>query len=100
MPRKTDIHEKAERLRTFLAHNRRVPGYNEMLKLFGYRSKNAVHCLLKKLEEHGYITKTGGKISPGGKLSGAIRVLGTVQAGFPSPAEEELIDTKVTPSLF
>jgi repressor LexA len=64
-----------------------------MLELFGYNSKNAVHGLLLKLAEAGYIAKDeGGKISPTHKLTGAIRVLGTVKAGFPSPAEEELAD--------
>jgi SOS regulatory protein LexA len=93
MPRKTDIREKAARLRMFLTREKRLPGYNEMLKLFDYSSKNAVHGLLLKLAQHGYITKRKRKISPTGKLTGCIRLLGTVQAGFPSPAEEELIDT-------
>jgi repressor LexA len=70
-----------------------MPGYNEMLKLFGYRSKQAVHSLLLKLDELGYVTKTGRKIAFTDKLVGNIRLLGTVQAGFPSPAEEELLDT-------
>ena len=33
-----------------------------------------------------------GKLIPK-KLFGQIKILGTIQAGFPSPAEEELIDT-------
>jgi len=49
MPRKTDIREKVTRLRVFLARERRMPGYNEMLALFEYRSKNAVHGLLARL---------------------------------------------------
>lgn len=94
MPRTMDLQKKVHSLRAFYAAERRVPGYNEMLHLFGYRSKNAVFGLLRKLEEHGYIRKTGtGKITPTGKLIGTIRLLGAVPAGFPSPAEEELIDT-------
>jgi repressor LexA len=88
-----NIREKAHRLRQFCSAERRAPGYNEMLELFDYRSKNAVYGLLRKLEEHGYITKSRGKIAPTGKLTGNIRLLGAVQAGFPSPAEEELLDT-------
>jgi repressor LexA len=65
-----------------------------MLKLFGYRSKNAVYGLLRKLESLGYIHKSAdGKIAYTEKLIGSIKLLGTVQAGFPSPAEEELVDT-------
>ncbi|MBN1270189.1 MAG: hypothetical protein JXB04_11420, partial [Kiritimatiellae bacterium] len=94
MPRKLNIHEKVGRLREFLRAERRMPGYNEMLGLFGYRSKNAVHGLLRKLEELGYLRKgPGGKVAATEKLIGSIRLLGAVQAGFPSPAEEELVDT-------
>jgi len=93
MPRKTDLDEKVARLREFVTREKRLPGYNEMLRIFNYRSKNAVYGLLKKLETNGYITKKKGKLSFTGKLIGSIRLLGTVQAGFPSPAEEELIDT-------
>ena len=93
MPRKTDIAAKVSRLREFVLREKRMPGYSEMLTLFGYRSKQAVHSLLLKLDELGYVTKTGRKIAFTDKLIGNIRLLGTVQAGFPSPAEEELLDT-------
>lgn len=93
MPRITNIREKVGRLRSFVLKHKRLPGYREMLKLFSYRSKNAVHGLLLKLVDHGYIEKERGRISFTGKLTGSIRILGSVQAGFPSPAEEELLDT-------
>lgn len=93
MPRKIDLQKKAVHLRRFFLAEGRVPGYNEMLALFNYRSKNAVYQLLKRLEQRGYIRKKHGKISPTMLISGAIRMLGAVQAGFPSPAEEELRDT-------
>jgi len=89
----TDIQEKIRNLRKFYARERRVPGYNEMLDLFAYKSKNAVFGLIKKLDALGYLQKQGRKIAFTGKLTGNIKLLGTVQAGFPSPAEEELIDT-------
>jgi len=93
MPRKTNLQEKISKLRIFVGREKRMPGYNEMLKLFGYRSKNAVFGLVQRLHEQGYISKTGRKIAPTGKLVGAVRLLGAVPAGFPSPAEEELLDT-------
>ena len=87
-------HERVTRLRTFIETHRRMPGYNEMFGLFGYRSKNAIHRFILKLHDLGYVVKEqGGKFSPTDKLMGRVRLLGTVQAGFPSPAEEELIDT-------
>ena len=93
MPRQTDLADKIGQLRKFFRLERRVPGYQEMLELFEYRSKNAVHGLLKKLEGLGYLQKgRGGKISFTRKLTGTIKLLGAVQAGFPSPAEEELMD--------
>ena len=93
MPRKLNLNEKVARLRAFYARKRRAPGYNEMLKLFDYRSKNAVFGLLRRLQEEGYITKSNGKIALTGRLTGDIKLLGAISAGFPSPAEEELIDT-------
>ncbi|HBA84449.1 MAG TPA: repressor LexA [Verrucomicrobia bacterium] len=93
MPRKIELEEKVRKLREFFQQERRIPGYAEMLELFGYRSKNAVFGLLKKLEELGYIVRSGHKLAPTGKLTGSVRLLGSVQAGFPSPAEEELADT-------
>lgn len=93
MPRKLDIADKIARLRDFHRHEDRVPGYAEMLELLGYRSKNAVHGLLRKLEELGYVRKgRGGKLSFTRRLTGSIKILGSVAAGFPSPAEEELVD--------
>jgi SOS regulatory protein LexA len=92
MPRKLNVKAKVDKLRAFLARENRMPGYTEMLSLFGYRSKNAVYGLLARLRELGYITKARGKIAPTARLTGGIRMLGAVQAGFPSPAEEELVD--------
>lgn len=93
MPRKTNIVEKVGKLRAFLADHKRMPGYNEMLKLFDYRSKNAVFGLLRRLQKLGYVTLHRGKPAFTGKLLGTVRLLGSVQAGFPTPAEEELVDT-------
>ena len=93
MGRVVNIEKKAHALREFFLNQHRLPGYNEMLQLFGYRSKNAVHGLLRKLEAHGDITISGGKIALTSMHPHSIRLLGSVQAGFPSPAEEELLDT-------
>ena len=93
MPRVMDVKGHAAKMRDFMQREGRLPAYAEMLTLFGYRSRNAVFGALRKLEEHGFIEKRGGKILPTTLLSGGVRLLGTVQAGFPSPAEEELADT-------
>jgi len=70
-----------------------MPSYAEMMKLYGYRSKAAVFYLVRKFISDGVITKDkNGRLIPK-NLYGNISVLGYVEAGFPSPAEEELIDT-------
>ena len=67
-----------------------MPGYTEMLDLFEYRSKNAVYKLLNRLQELDIIYKEeNGKIVPGPKLTGSVQLLGSVKAGFPTPAEEQ-----------
>lgn len=93
MPRHTDIPAKVAKLRAFVMRHKRLPGYNEMLRLFRYKSKNAVHGLLLRLGKLGYVSKDKGRTAFTEKLTGTTRLLGTVQAGFPSPAEEELLDT-------
>ena len=93
MPRKLDLADRLAKLRAFYRRERRVPGYAEMLELFGYRSKNAVYRLVVRLEELGYLQRNErGKIAFTRRLTGSIRILGAVAAGFPSPAEEELVD--------
>ena len=77
MPRALDIKDRIAKLRHFYWQEGRVPGYAEMLKLFGYQSKNAVFGLLKKLADYGYIRKSGGKIAFTSKLVGTVKLLGT-----------------------
>jgi repressor LexA len=70
-----------------------MPSYAEIVKLLGFRSKNAAYQLVNRLIEQGLVSrdKTGRIIH--GRIFDEVRVLGTVKAGFPSPAEEELTDT-------
>lgn len=93
MPRVLDLDDKVRRLRGFYRREGRAPGYNEMLKLFGYASKNAVFGLLRRLQREGFVVKRNRKIALTPKLTAGLRLLGAVQAGFPSPAEEELADS-------
>lgn len=94
MPRVMDIRGHVAKMREFLHRERRMPLYGELLPLFGYRSRNAVFGALRKMEELGFITKNrNGRIRATALLAGRLRRLGRVQAGFPSPAEEELADT-------
>ncbi|PIR82492.1 LexA family transcriptional repressor [Candidatus Kaiserbacteria bacterium CG10_big_fil_rev_8_21_14_0_10_59_10] len=83
--------EYKQRVVAFYRRHGRMPGYRELMEMTGYRSKNAVFKLIGKLVDEGVLKKDArGRLSPG-KFGGA-RVLGVVEAGFPSPAEEELLD--------
>ena len=83
----------AEDISGFYRRNRRMPSYSEMLKVFGLRSKNAVFKRVASLVKEGVLDKDrSGRIIPK-RLTAPARLLGSVAAGFPSPAEEELADT-------
>lgn len=78
---------------SFYKSNRRMPTYAELGRLLGFSSKNAVYKVVQKLKQEKVLGQdSSGRLIPE-KLFGEIRVLGLVEAGFPSPAEEELADT-------
>lgn len=66
-----------------------MPSYSEMLTLFGLASKNAIHKIVKKLEDQGYLNRLSGKLAPA-KAFFQAPLLGNVKAGFPTGAEEDL----------
>lgn len=69
-----------------------MPSYREILGITGLKSKNSVHKIIKKMIDAGLIEQDEhGKIIP--KRIREVKILGVVEAGFPSPAEEELVDT-------
>ena len=70
-----------------------MPNYQEIMDLVGFKSKNAVYKLIDKLIDEGVVTKDAkGKLSPT-KMIGEIPLLGLVEAGFPTTAEEEVLET-------
>jgi repressor LexA len=80
-------------IRKFHRDTGRMPSYSEISGLTGLRSKNAVFKFVGKLEKLKVLERDGkGKLIPLA-IANAVKVLGTVEAGFPSPAEEELVDT-------
>ena len=69
-----------------------MPSFSELARLWNLKSKSTVHYRLQKLVDEGVVRKDKtGRIVPHALFGGA-RVLGVVEAGFPSPAEEELLD--------
>ena len=90
MGRVMNVKDKVDFLREFWAKERRIPSYSEMMKAFGYRSKNAVACAVNRLAALGYLSKDEqGHVSVLPKLTGAVRVLGSVAAGFPVDEEQQ-----------
>ncbi len=88
-----DPKKSLKKISEFFEEKRRMPSYREIADLVGFKSKNAAVKLVQKLLETGFLEKDrGGKLLPGPLMTG-IPLLGTVEAGFPSAAEEELIDT-------
>lgn len=77
----------------FYKIHRRLPSYREFMALASLKSTNAVHKIVAKLEEEGFIRRDAkGHLAPGRRFLG-MPLLGDIAAGFPSPAEEELCDT-------
>ena len=74
-----NLEAKVTALRVFYRRERRLPGYNEMLEIFGYHSKNAVYKLLLRMVEAGYLIKRGHKIAAAPRLD-----------------DEQLLDVKQT----
>lgn len=85
--------ETRNKIIRFFKDMKRMPSYRELADIAGYKSKNAAYKLVSRLEDAGFLSRdTEGKLLPG-PLFNEVRVLGSVQAGFPTDAEEELIDT-------
>lgn len=81
------------KIRRFYHTHKRMPSYREIMALTGLKSLNSVFRLIQKMISLNLVSKDAkGKIIPG-KSFYEIPLLGLVEAGFPSPSEEELVDT-------
>mgnify|MGYP001211634092 CR=1 FL=1 len=77
----------------FYQSKKRMPSYSEMMKIFGFKSKNAVYRLVNKMIDADLVKKDStGKLIPN-KIFGELPMLGLVKAGLPSFAEEQVLDT-------
>ncbi len=81
-----------DKLESFYSENKRMPTYSEMMKLFSFKSKNAVFRVVEKLIEAGMVAKDHlGRLIPTTAF-GEVPMLGLVTAGLPATVEEELLD--------
>jgi len=93
MQKRMDIKKCAWQIRDFYTAHKRMPSYAELLAVFGLKSKNAVSKRVHSLVNKGFLQKDAqGRLIPK-KILHPLKVLGAITAGFPSPAEEELVDT-------
>lgn len=85
--------EYKQKIIDFSIRHKRMPGYKEIMTLTGFKSKNAVYKLINKLVELGIVSKDSqGKITLV-RNAEEIPLLGLVEAGFPTLAEESELDT-------
>ena len=84
------------KLESFYTQNKRMPTYSEMMKLFSFKSKNAVFKVVEKLLEAGLVAKDHlGRLIPTKSFTediSSVPMLGFVTAGLPATVEEELAD--------
>jgi repressor LexA len=89
-----DLNLVLAKLKAFYTKQKRLPSFSEIQDLFDYQSKGGVSRLVSHLVKRGIVRQDAtGRLIPTSLFEGGLKLLGTVQAGFPSPAEEELIDT-------
>ncbi|HSW63552.1 MAG TPA: transcriptional repressor LexA [Dissulfurispiraceae bacterium] len=87
------LKQRGECIRKFYTEKGRMPSFSEVGELVGLSSKSSVFKLIARLEEQNSLSRDAkGRLLPG-PMSHPLRMLGSVEAGFPSPAEEELADT-------
>lgn len=88
--------ERKKKLISYFKKFKQLPPYDELAALFNLKSKGSLHRYMEKFIEEGIVKKDGsGKLMATESLYG-LRVLGTVQAGFPTAAEENLNTTTLS----
>lgn len=81
------------KIQNFYSKNKRMPTYTEMMKLFSFKSKNAVYKIVNKMVEAGIVAKDHlGRLIPSASF-GEVPLLGLVKAGFPAEGEEVMLDS-------
>ena len=86
------LRDRIRAISSFYYQRGRMPSFSEIAEMTGFRSKNAVYKLINKLEKLKVLERDSKGRLIAGSIAAPVKILGTVEAGFPSPAEEELAD--------
>lgn len=82
-----------DKIMDFYSARRRMPSYAEIMKLFGYKSKNAAYKMVERLIDQGAMSKDAtGRLIPNQSFN-EVPLLGLVEAGFPSDVDGQTLDT-------
>lgn len=83
---------RQDQLKIFYSNHKRLPSVTEARSLFRLKSRNGAYKILQSLASRDFIQKDRAGKFVRGKTFFHIPFLGTVVAGWASPAEEELGD--------
>lgn len=85
--------EHKDKILQFYNRNKRMPSYAEIMELVGFKSKNAASKLVHRLIDAGFLEKdTKGRLSLS-LAAGEVPLLGLVEAGIPTTADSDTLDT-------
>jgi repressor LexA len=90
--REERVRDRIHDIAAFYHQKGRMPSFSEIAEITGFRSKNAVYKLVNKLEKLKVLERDDKGRLIALSIAAPVKLLGTVEAGFPSPAEEELAD--------
>jgi len=90
--REDKLRSRIRKIARFYNQKGRMPSFSEIAEMTGFRSKNAVYNLVNKLEKLKVLERDDKGRLIALSIAAPVKLLGTVEAGFPSPAEEELAD--------
>lgn len=88
MGRQSNFRDYFETLKNYYHKHYHIPSFSELSDLLGVASKNTIHNFFQKLVDHGYFINDNNSYKPTDKFIG-IPVYESVQAGTPSPAQDE-----------
>ena len=94
MSAKSKLSERIPILNDYIRRTGHAPTLEELCALFKVRSKNTAAFMAKGFVQAGVLKRTAtGRLVALHRQASPLRLLGSVTAGFPSPAEESLMDT-------